>query len=215
VTGADTVCPRCGSAAGDARFCGDCGLNLADAGELPTRDQWLRERSSTPWPSRRRDSRSAPRQPKPRWRGVLEVGVPLAIVLAIAAVTLIPGKSPPPAGSLHYDKRAAPLISSLRLSRAASLRTGSCHGCASVALDAGGCSGDQSDWTCDVRVDIRTHKPQFLRVPSELETYKVTWNDNGCWDAIENCVSAAGSSGHLCPPPAPVYLHGCATSAAT
>jgi hypothetical protein len=210
VTAPDTtVCPRCGSSAGDARFCPACGLNLADAARLPTRDQWLRERAETPWPSRAAASKAGPRRDKPRWRTLLEVGIPLAVVVAVAIIVLVPGGHPAPAGSLHYDARAAPLLSSVRLTRAQALRTGSCHGCASVVPDAGGCSGYQSDWTCDVRVDVHTHSPQFLRVPSELETYKVTWNNNGCWQAVENCVSAADSSGHLCPPPAPVYLRGC------
>jgi hypothetical protein len=204
------VCPRCGSASGDGRFCPECGLNLAEAGVLPTRDQWLRERAQAPWRSRAKAAPTAdPGHGKPRWRGLLEVGIPLAVVVAIVIVVLLPGSGPVPAGSLHYDTRAAPLVSSLRLSRAHALRTGSCHGCASVVPDAGGCSGYRSDWTCDVRVDVHTRSPQFLRVSSELETYKVTWNSNGCWQAIENCVSAADSSGHICPPPVPVYLRGC------
>jgi hypothetical protein len=49
---------------------------------------------------------------------------------------------------------------------------------------------------------------------SELEGYKVTWNADGCWQAAENCVSAADSSGHLSPPPVPVYLRGCISAAA-
>jgi ribosomal protein S27AE len=34
------VCPRCGEAAGQQRFCGGCGLNLSEQLELPTRSEW-------------------------------------------------------------------------------------------------------------------------------------------------------------------------------
>jgi hypothetical protein len=219
------VCPRCGTAAEDGRFCRACGLNLEEAGALPTHDQWLRERAEAPWPpsgekhaAPRGKTRGPPRDAvsnagrpadKPRWRSLLEVGIPLAVVVAVAVVVLLPHSQSAPAGSLHYDPHGTPLISSVRLGRAETLRTGSCHGCASVVPNAGGCSGYGTDWTCDVQVDVHRHSRQFLQVPSELETYKVTWNSTGCWQAIENCVSAADSSGHICPPPVPVYMHGC------
>lgn len=34
------VCPRCGAAADDHRFCPDCGLNLGAESQLPTRAEW-------------------------------------------------------------------------------------------------------------------------------------------------------------------------------
>lgn len=42
------VCPRCGEAAGEQRFCGGCGLNLAQQEEIPTRAEWEREHLSQP-----------------------------------------------------------------------------------------------------------------------------------------------------------------------
>lgn len=34
------VCPRCEEPAGEQRFCGECGLNLAEQSDLPTRSEW-------------------------------------------------------------------------------------------------------------------------------------------------------------------------------
>lgn len=50
------VCPRCGEAASDQRFCGGCGLNLGQQSELPDaeeyaarlrQEQWLRTQTGT------------------------------------------------------------------------------------------------------------------------------------------------------------------------
>src|SRR2546426_3157436 len=37
---AELVCPRCGTAAGQTRYCGSCGLNLLEEDELPTAEEW-------------------------------------------------------------------------------------------------------------------------------------------------------------------------------
>jgi hypothetical protein len=36
----ERVCPRCGEPASERRFCGTCGLNLAEQSEVPTRAEW-------------------------------------------------------------------------------------------------------------------------------------------------------------------------------
>jgi hypothetical protein len=42
------VCPRCGEAAGEQRFCGQCGLNIAAQDELPTRAEWEARAAGAP-----------------------------------------------------------------------------------------------------------------------------------------------------------------------
>jgi hypothetical protein len=142
------------------------------------------------------------------------VGVPLVAIGVLALVLFLPGNSSQVPGSLHYDSRAAPLLGSVRATREQALHTSGCRGCADVTSRGGGCSGYQSDWTCDVPVQIHRPDPQIQaaqlpRTSSLLETYKVTWNQNGCWQASEDCISAADSSGHICPPPVVVILNGC------
>lgn len=39
-SGTHTVCPRCGTASGESRWCASCGLNLSKQGELPTADAY-------------------------------------------------------------------------------------------------------------------------------------------------------------------------------
>ena len=43
----DFVCPQCGSAAGDTRFCAGCGLELSAQYELPSKEQWGARQAQT------------------------------------------------------------------------------------------------------------------------------------------------------------------------
>jgi hypothetical protein len=47
----ERVCPCCGEAAGDHRFCSACGLNLGDLTELPARREWEEAQSQAPEPA--------------------------------------------------------------------------------------------------------------------------------------------------------------------
>lgn len=219
-----SVCPRCGGDAAEFRFCPVCALDLVSEPQLPTRAEWERERAAQPWPARAQsegvpevspESRSGSRRtPRSRRRSAIEVGGPLLVVGALAFVLLRPTGGSPVSGGLHYDSRAAPLLASLRASRERSLRRSTCHGCADVSSDGGGCSGYLSDWTCDVMVVLHRRDPQIqeAQLPASqtvLETYKVTWQRNGCWQASEDCISDVGSAGNVCPPPVVAFLDGC------
>lgn len=45
------VCPRCGEAAGETRYCGTCGLNILDESEIPTREAWETTQATAPDPA--------------------------------------------------------------------------------------------------------------------------------------------------------------------
>lgn len=147
-------------------------------------------------------------------RSVIEVGGPLLVITALALILFLPHGGSQVPGALHYDQRAAPLLASIRASREQSLRVSPCRGCADVGADGGGCSGYNVDWTCDVPIVIHKADPQIQaqqlpHTSNLLETYKVTWQQTGCWEASENCISGATSAGHVCPPPVAVILNGC------
>jgi hypothetical protein len=46
--------------------------------------------------------------------------------------------------------------------------------------------------------------------PAQRETYNVFWENSGCWQATENCVTAITSKVQVCPPSSPKTLTGCA-----
>ena len=48
-SGGHPVCPRCGTAAGDSRWCAGCGLNLSQQAELPTADAYSAEIREQRW----------------------------------------------------------------------------------------------------------------------------------------------------------------------
>lgn len=105
------VCPRCGEVATEARFCGECGLNLADQPELPTRDEWDADPVTTAFPQ------SAPKNAVPlvpadgvatqsspfsfnsRWRWPALGATVVAIVLIIVLVTGTGGGGSSPTSS--------------------------------------------------------------------------------------------------------------------
>ena len=211
------VCPRCGTDAESHRFCPTCGLVLAEQDELPTRAEWEARVAATPWPGAEpsadpaagvRDDDRAPARPRSRLRSLIEVGAPLLAIAAVAIVVFSHHGSSGTAGALHYDARAKPLMNSLRSARQDAL-SGACRGCASVQSNAGGCSGYATDWTCDVHISQSRRDPSLVPGSTLVETYKVTWNHDGCWTASADCVSESRSSGKLCPPPHPAFLRGC------
>jgi hypothetical protein len=125
-------------------------------------------------------------------------------VVGVALVILSATHDRKVPGALSYDARAKPLLVSLRTARQAQLdQEHSCHGCIRVATDAGGCSGYGADWTCDVRT------PTGPRRAAVLETYRVTWQRNGCWSAVEDCASPPNAVQRICPPARIEYLQGC------
>jgi hypothetical protein len=227
VSADSVVCPRCGTDAESHRFCPTCGLTLAEQGELPTRAQWARRIAETPWPGGASPpAGGAPPagggQPAPasgvreRWeaqpawlRSLLEVGLPVLAIAAIAVVVFTSHGSKKVAGALHYDSRAQPLLISLRAARQRQLQASSCRQCAAVETSAGGCSGFGPDWACDVHINQSRRDPKLVNGANLIETYKVKWQNNGCWQAQADCVSEASRAGRLCPPPTPVSLSGC------
>jgi Zn-dependent protease with chaperone function len=83
------VCPQCGFAAGERDHCPGCGTHLATLPELPTRAQWLAERSGTSSPRQaagRRESGSSP-----SIRPLLHPTESSRLALAIAAAALTLG----------------------------------------------------------------------------------------------------------------------------
>jgi len=134
----------------------------------------------------------------------MEVGLPLAVIGVVALVVLSSGGRPKAPGGLTYDARAKPLLKSLRAARQTQLdQEHGCHGCVKVATDAGGCSGALADWTCDVQA------PTGARRTLQLETFRVRWNQNGCWYATEDCTSPVNSIRRVCPPAKVEQLRGC------
>jgi hypothetical protein len=147
---------------------------------------------------------------QPAWlRSLLVVGLPLVAIAATAVIVFTSQGSRHVAGALRYDSRAQPLLSSLMAARQQQLQSGSCRQCAAVQTSAGGCSGFGPDWACDVHVNQSRRDPKLVKGSNLIETYKVKWQSNGCWQAQADCVSEAGRAGRLCPPPTPVALSGC------
>lgn len=210
----ERVCPRCGEPAEPRGFCRTCGLNLWEQAELPRRSEWNPQAAAAaataPAPAPPAAPPAAPAaRPRTRWadrprwvRSLVEVGLPIAVVVAVALIVFLPGggagKVP---GAVTYDHRANPLLVSMRAQRVQQLTSGQ-----QISAGGGGCTGSGVNWACDLRV-------QDPKAGTELETYEVRWNQNGCWGAVEDCVSKVSSALRLCPPPKLVVLRGCITPA--
>ena len=58
-SGTHAVCPRCGTAAGGNRWCAECGLNLAQQGELPTAEAYAAKIREQRWLEEQEQERRA------------------------------------------------------------------------------------------------------------------------------------------------------------
>ena len=211
------VCPRCGGDAGEHQFCPVCGLRLVEQGELPTRAQWERDVAAKPWPgpggdtgaeegetvaraqaqaepvealgAEQREPDRAVSGPSSRGRTVLEVGVPLLVLAVLAYILFAPGGGSKVPGSLHYDRWLC--------------QSASGCGARGLAIRAAPCSAliHKAPSGATVR-PVNCPKPVW-----SARRNTSTFGPVGCSD--ENCISAAGYAGNVCPPPVPAVLMGC------